>query len=59
MNRQISWIGQAKESLLAAMGCSVIDKNPGKPGLGEEEIKTAIENGSLGCESEAMLEQSD
>lgn len=37
----------------------MIDKNPGKPGLEEEEIKTAIENGSLGCESEAMLEQSD
>lgn len=59
MNRQISWIGQAKESLLAAMGCSVIDKNPGEPGLGEEEIKTAIENRSLGWKSEAMLEQSD
>ena len=58
MNRQISWIGQAKESLLAAIRCSVIDKDPGEPGLGEEEIKTAIENGSLGGRV-AMLEQSD
>lgn len=53
-NRQISWLEQAKESLLAAARCSGIDKDPGEPGLGEEEIKTIIENGGLESKGEAL-----